>query len=154
MGCFRFGCIYQIHAPKMSALHVHGACSCTVVYVGGSYASGALSAFVRVSRHKTLCMYHFSHCFLLVFVFCLINIFSSSSSSSMVLQWIASIPNDTFQMYNTNIYKQITSVMVWCQSILHTCFRITWQTSGKCYDCASSGKATLSGHIFTNKAPS
>ena len=74
--------IYQIHAPKMSALHVHGACSCTVVYLGGSYASGALSAFVRVSRHKTLCMYQLSHCFLLVFVFCLINIFSSSSSSS------------------------------------------------------------------------
>ena len=76
MGCFRFGCIYQIHAPKMSALHVHGACSCTVVYLGGSNASGELSAFVRVSRHKTLCIYHLSHCFpLFVFVFCLINIF-------------------------------------------------------------------------------
>ena len=75
MGCFRFGCIYRIHAPKVSALHGHGACSCTVVYLGGSYASGALSAFVRVSRHKTLCVYHLSHCFLLVFVFCLINIF-------------------------------------------------------------------------------
>ena len=62
-----------------TALYVHGACSCNVVYLGGSYASGALSAFVRVSRHKTLCMYHLSHCFLLVFVFCLINIFSSSS---------------------------------------------------------------------------
>ena len=75
MGCLRFGCIYQNYAAKMPAFHVHGACSCTVVYLGGSYASGALSAFVRVSRHKTSCMYHLSHCFLLVFVFCLINIF-------------------------------------------------------------------------------
>ena len=91
MGCFRFGCIYQIHAPKMSALHVRGACSCTVVYLGGSYASGALSAFVTVSRHTTLCMYHLSHCFLLVFVFCLINIVSSSSSSSCI-QYINDVP--------------------------------------------------------------
>ena len=75
MGCFLFGCIYQTYAPKMSTLHVHGACSCNVVYLGDSYASGALSVFVRVSRHKTFCMYHVSYCFLLVFVFCLINIF-------------------------------------------------------------------------------
>ena len=79
-GAFVLVAYTKFMLPKCQ-LHVHGACSCTVVYLGGSYASGALSAFVRVSRHKTLCMYHLSHCFLLVFVFCLINIFSSSSSS-------------------------------------------------------------------------
>ena len=94
MGCFRFGCIYQIHAPKVSALHLHGASSCTVVYLGGSYASGTLSAFVRVSRHKTLCMYHLSHCFLLVFVFCLINIFSSSSFK-FIFKYFVPVRTDT-----------------------------------------------------------
>ena len=75
---------FWLHIPNSCSQNVSTSCarccSCTVVYLGGSYASGALSAFVRVFRHKTLCMYHLSHCLLLVFVFCLINIFSSSSS--------------------------------------------------------------------------
>ena len=61
--------------PPMSKPHVHAACSCTGIYLGGSYATGALRAFVRVCRHKTFSMYHLSYCFLLIFVFCLINVF-------------------------------------------------------------------------------
>ena len=36
-------------------------CSCIVISMGGSYASGALSAFARVSRHKTSCYVLFCH---------------------------------------------------------------------------------------------
>ena len=99
-----------VDTPKMSALHVHGACSCTVVYLGGSYASGALSAFVRVSRHKTLCMYHLSHCFLLVFVFCQINIFSSSSSSS-IEQYLYHQQWDIYARWRLKLIKRVFMII-------------------------------------------
>ena len=60
----------------------YSACLCIVVSVGGPYASGALSAFVRVSRQKKYC-----HVFCVILchvcIFFLSNKqFSSSSSSS------------------------------------------------------------------------
>ena len=40
--------------PHWFKIHVHCACSCIVVYMGGSYASGALSAFKGSSNKKFL----------------------------------------------------------------------------------------------------
>ena len=60
---------YQICAPKMPSLHVHSVCPCTVVSLSGFYASGAHSAFVRVSLHKTFFLYYLLPSFLFVFVF-------------------------------------------------------------------------------------
>ena len=71
---------FWLHIPNSCSQNVCTSCArCLFMHCS---IFGWLSAFVRVSRHKTLCMYHISYCFLLVFVFCLINIFSSSSSSS------------------------------------------------------------------------
>ena len=46
--------IFLCYDPKLT-LHGHSACSCIMISMGGSYASGALSAFLRVSRHNTFC---------------------------------------------------------------------------------------------------
>ena len=44
--------IFLCYAPKRSLLHGHSACSYIVIYMGGSYASGA-QRLLRVSRHET-----------------------------------------------------------------------------------------------------
>ena len=54
----------------------YSACLCIVVAVGGPYASGALSAFVRVSRQKKKpVMYSVWYCVMFVFFSCRINNF-------------------------------------------------------------------------------
>ena len=78
---FLFGDICKVYGPKMSKLHVHSICSCTVVSLDCSYASGVRSVFVKISRHKTFRIYSFAHCFLLVFVSSNKHFPSSSSSS-------------------------------------------------------------------------
>ena len=47
MECFLFICIYQIYAPQILTHRVHAVCLWSVAFLGGSYATGALSAFVK-----------------------------------------------------------------------------------------------------------
>ena len=78
---------FYVMIPKRSTLHGHSAYSYIVIYMGGSYASGAQRLCKGLPTWNILLRIILLHCFTFVFVL-VEQILSSSSSSSQKHDWL------------------------------------------------------------------
>ena len=124
--------------PFMGVVHVHA-----LLYICGSYASGAFSAFVRVSRHKTFCCVLFCYPVSCLYLFLSNKHFQVQSSSSICIAvyfQILSLPTSASRWGITIVLPYLPSFNGF-NPFMDSC--IGWN-----YEPADS----VGGEFFTDKA--